>query len=306
MEFLNKKVDLKYINKNIIGVSQHNFVTDKTKRDYKIINMADFHDVTSLSKRKQKVILDYLSANKDISFITITGDLATPRLLMDDDYIMSLAQIFNEYSLLSNHCPIFIILGNHDVGLFKKVNIDAIMKSFKRLQSDNIYPLIEEFISFDDDVSIYGHLADYERISVNDDSYYARLMFKVLKQYEDKLDSNKLNIALIHNNMASYNLRYNPRINDIAFNLILAGHAHGGYRLPKTLLDDNFDGIGYSENTSFPFIKKVCGVSGVYKLGDDTFLSVTEGINRFHGYIPSIIDTIPFVSEVNIKKKVLK
>ena len=83
--------------------------------------MADFHDVTSLSKRKQKIILDYLSVNKNISFITITGDLATHRLLMDDDYITKLVQIFNEYSLLSNYCHIFIILGNYDIGLLKKL-----------------------------------------------------------------------------------------------------------------------------------------------------------------------------------------
>ncbi len=42
---------------------------------------------------------------------------------MDDDYITKLVQIFNEYNLLSNHCPIFIILGNYDIGLFKKINI---------------------------------------------------------------------------------------------------------------------------------------------------------------------------------------
>lgn len=315
-DFLREHISTQVINSNgyKLGLSTYQIHSNKflNKDSIRLINMADFHTIEHLSKSKLFAIKSYLESQKGrLSFITITGDIESGNKLLKDRGFIK--KTFDEFSALAGNIPLFLIPGNHDFGILMNTGTEKVLEIFKGFKTDNVIPLINDVFDYNEFTKLYG-------IAYGCDGYLVKGITSsnpkyLLKQLENNflpLDSNKFNISLVHDCFAAYHSQFfsSTGISLKDFDLVLAGHGHGGCNDYHRLCDTS---KYYNGPTDYiirkQFKDKPITSYGLYPLDLKTALIVTEGVTRFNGWLPQFIPTIPFISVITVdgdKEKVLQ
>lgn len=304
-----------YNNKKI-GVSRHIIETTKDiKREYHIVSMADFHGITTLPAQKKNTIKTFLEDKKGkIDLIVIPGDIESGKKLLEETNNKKTSIELNELSKIAGNVPIYITCGNHEFGVLNNYDYNKVVQSIKSIQTNNIIALINECDTFNCDIDIFGIYSGAENYKTTiAQSKNPEFLNKYIA-LTSQPNATKFNISLIHDCWKAYYSQKTFTQKELLlfnYDLIVAGHAHGGYLSAKKLCNTKSDspdyGIGYTDDfSSLKVIRKMLGCYGAFNLSNDTVLSINEGINRFNGIIPSFVNTIPFVTEIKVRKKKLR
>lgn len=299
-------------NKNI-AVANHTLETDKElSKEYSILNMADFHGLCDCPYNLLLSIREYLMSRKGkVDLVAITGDIDSGLSLSKKDSLVIIKSILDDFSKVLGNVPIYVVPGNHELGIAVKYGQDKIFDLFKSLRTDNIIPLINEKDSYED-LDIYGFAFGsqyYKQLDV--DGNNAALLNEYLNNSNIAFNPNKFNVGLVHDCWAVYFSKYILDSKIKNFDLLLSGHSHGGYVPIENLINTSFNDSNYGYGIVEYFLGngsflRIPGCSGIHEIGDSTSLSITDGIRRFNGYLPKNIYTTPFVTEINISKRLTK
>ena len=198
-------------------IEQVNIESDKISDNIRISAFSDLH-----LKEKERDIIYIRSIIKKISdlhpdYITGLGDYYYGH--KKEKYKMQDSLVYLLHGL-REIAPVIMSLGNHDISVDNEYEL---RKSFRDLESHNIYPLDNESVEFDD-IYFSGYfekrdLLSFSKKMISDDSRELNL-----KTYEDKFG-----VLLCHNpfSITSATSSNNiPNINE--YDLILSGHCHNG------------------------------------------------------------------------------
>lgn len=310
MEINDKGIHLEKHAGKYVAIGSHSvFVSKPIQNEYNILNIADFHGLSNFPISLLYVLREYLMSRKGkIDLIVITGDIDSGISLSRKDSLIITKTILEDFSRITGNIPIYIVPGNHELGIAVKYNKDKIFDFFRNLKSGNIFPLISEKESYRElDITGFAFGREYYKQS-DVDGINALLLEEYLNNIDMDINSNNVNIGLIHDCWAVYFSKYLSESKIKDFDLLLSGHSHGGYVPTKVLLDKATNDNSYSYGLVEYFASnggflRIPGCYGLHEIGDNTCLSVTEGIRRFNGYLPKGVYTIPFVTEVNVAKK---
>ena len=180
------------MNKSNFDVSELRIKSDKIKKKLKIAHVSDLHSC------EYKEILELIK-NENPDFVAVTGDFSeryNGEYKRGIDFLREASEI----------CAVFVSLGNHDVDVFKEIDLQIIKKSGAIL-------LDNEFIKYGE---IYiGGLTSAKAFS----------NFDFLKDFSQE---EEYKLLLCHH--PEY---YNRFLKNYDLDLILSGHAHGGQiRIP--------------------------------------------------------------------------
>lgn len=241
-----------------IEVARYSLKTEKTGSKLKIVQISDFHNDKKLGK---KLIRATKEQNPDI--IALTGDF------IDSDktdilYALSTAKKLTEIA------PVYFVTGNHEIAL-------SSCREFKReLEKAGVKVLEGEKVKVRKNIFLYGiddPLADRDA-----DADAEANMEHILRPLT--IDKTKYNVLLSHRPEAF------PAYS--RFDLILAGHAHGGqFRLPF------IGGIIAPDQGFFPKYD-----AGEYKEGTAAMI-VSRGIGN--SMIPVRINNRPELVVVDVE-----
>ncbi|MBR4830271.1 MAG: metallophosphoesterase [Bacilli bacterium] len=173
------------------------------KKDYKIIQISDFHN--EKNKWLHKQIIEIIKKEKP-NIIVITGDLID----IDD---IKYAKVFIEE--IHNLAPIYYAPGNHEYlfGGYEDLR--------KILIDNNVNVLENNSIKLDNNIIIHG-IKDPISGMPNDEDDVMKENLNSLKFTDDKYDI-----------LLSHRPEYFDMYTDYNVDLVFTGHAHGGqFRLP--------------------------------------------------------------------------
>lgn len=133
---------------------------------------------------------------------------------------------------LSEIAPVIISLGNHDLSIKDELEL---RESFRELKTQNVYPLDNESIEFDD-IYFTGYFARRDAYAV---SYMSKRKMKIvvddLKKNNLLAKSDKFSNLLCHNPyIILSSIIKNEFLNIYDYDLISAGHCHNGMFSFKT------------------------------------------------------------------------
>jgi predicted MPP superfamily phosphohydrolase len=122
--------------------------------------------------------------------------------------------------------PVILSLGNHDLSIEDEMEL---RKSFRDLKSQNIYPLDNESIEFNN-IYFSGYFARRDAYAVSKMSKRkTEMITEDLKKVELSAINDKFSVLLSHNPfivLSSIIMKEFPNIYD--YDLILSGHCHNG------------------------------------------------------------------------------
>lgn len=281
--------------------------SEKVNKTYNILAFADTHFGPFISSELLSNIKDTITSSIDkIDFILISGDIMSARTYLNDKLLDKRKRLLDELSILAG-APIFMCLGNHDIGLFSDKDYEKIIKSFESLRSNtNLIPLSNKSESYDE-LNISGITLPREVYkSSNMFGENGEILTSTLETFNNRIDTNRFNICLIHDPLSVYYTYLSDKSKTEPYDIIFSGHLHGGYLSHEDLLKQTVEKEGYTEYFKDKQIfTKVPLCGGMYDL-DNTKLIVNEGIRRYNGWIPWFIYTTPYYTKVEISPKLIK
>lgn len=212
-----------YCNYNI-KISRYDIKSEKMLKELKIIHLSDLHSRV-FGNDNTKLISTITSEKPDI--IVMTGDMVNGKY-NDIKYLENFIQGIKSQGLEDSN--IYYIMGNREF----KYNKENYIKLTNMLKYNNVIVLENnKEIIIDNNTSIYG-LNYYNRDS---NEYYN----KINKHHNNKVMGLRFeisdNVKTINKNEYNILLVHDPsefdKYSKIGFDLILAGHIHGGViRIP--------------------------------------------------------------------------
>lgn len=218
----------------IIDITEYTIISKKVPtsfNDYKILHLSDLHNV-SLGKNNKRLLKNIEKINPDI--IVMTGDMVNTNSKNYNNFFNLAKEISSKYSS-------YYIMGNHELRLNSKKQLDIIYK----LESlgINILNNKEATILKDNEaINIYGvcqPISTYKNALKNDKKNDFTL--NNMKEIFPIIDTKKFNILLAH---SPFDFKVFEKW---GADLVLSGHVHGGIiRLPF------IGGLLSPERTFFP------------------------------------------------------
>ena len=185
-----------------------------------IAHIADIHfDIPYNLEILEKIPQKIKEMNPD--YICVTGDIVDNNGVLDNPKQYQI--IHNFFKNLCSISKVIVTLGNHEMQGKKNIvnNYNEILNKLRKISTlivlDN-----ENYI--DNNICFTGFNLSHEYYKLKDEKY--NLFIEEFNKLNLKLDKNKYNVLLIHTpeDLLSDNI-YNS-VKD--FELILAGHTHGG------------------------------------------------------------------------------
>lgn len=281
--------------------------SDKVNKTYNILAFADTHFGSFISSELLSNMKSIITSSIDkIDFILISGDIMSARIYLNDKLLDKRKRLLDELSILAD-APIFMCLGNHDIGLFNDKDYEKIIKSFESLRNNtNLIPLNNKNESYDG-LNISGITLPRETYkSSNMFGKNGEILGTILEDFNNEINPNNFNICLIHDPLSAYHSYLSDKSKTEPYDIIFSGHLHGGYLDYNDLLKQTVEKEGYTEYFKDKQIfTKVPLCGGMYDL-KNTKLIVNEGIRRYNGWIPWFIYTTPYYTKIEILPKLIK
>ena len=250
---------------------RHTIINGNVKEDINILSISDIHISSIFSYEILSNLIKTIYILKP-NYICILGDFIDSPSIVYKEY----KKCFFLLKELSNICPIYMILGNHDYIIYDDYNRYKEFYNeefFNKINSINNVKLLDDEIVYLKDITVMGYTEKYNVYhNRNLNSFYNDLS---KKENLYKINSNKPSVALIH---SPEPLKYKNNIDLLKdYNLILSGHYHGGC-IPFFL--DNIwpiktGGLITPTKDLFPN-----DVRGIKKITDKTYLINNEGYTK--------------------------
>lgn len=251
---------------NYIQTSEYIMSSNKIE-NLKIVQLSDLHD-KSFGKNQEKLIEKVNILEPDI--VVLTGDMI--------DFQNSKGKLGTKPCLdlvkgISNNTSIFYIPGNHEI---RHELQEALFNSLEDL---GVIVLEDETYEYSDDITITG---------IRDKGFFKteKEFYRTLRKLSSNIDKDKYNILLSHRP------QYISLYEDLSFDIIFSGHAHGGQvRIPFLIPN----GIYAPHQGLFPKY-----TNGVHTLSNNSNLVISRGLGNSR--CPLRIFNFPEIVFLEIKK----
>lgn len=214
--------------------------TSKIKKEVTCFLISDLHYFKPKDLKKYQFILEELHKIKP-NYLIIAGDL------LDSSKVIHETLFINFLKACSLETTILIGIGNHDITYLqgKETLYDRNKEFWKQLNKIKNVFVLDNAKYETEEICIHGITLPYNY-------YYGNLdINKFLNQYLEKLNSQKLNILLIHDAGSIFNYNID------SYDMILSGHTHNEM-VPK-LLEPIFKNRGLISPSKRLFPKKIRG-----------------------------------------------
>ena len=191
-----------YIQMLTISTTKYELKNSKILKDYTIVHLSDLHCIKFLDNNKS-LIKKIKRVNPNI--IVVTGDIAMYKHKIENSLKM--------LEQLKEIAPIYFISGNHD---HLDINYDFLKNELINL---GINILDDNFIDLKGNINLYGLSDIYDIRNWEEFTNVGNTKEKYLNNCY--IDKNKYNILLVHR-------PYDFDMYSKYFDLVLAGHTHGG------------------------------------------------------------------------------
>lgn len=216
----------------------------KLKRDVKVILIADIHGYTK--NRKKSLMLGDAIKKLNPHHVIIAGDI-----MQGDEWDNNVVINDLKYFLdnLKEHAPIFMTLGNHDLTGNNKDNHERRISNFKKMEQDNVYPLFQEDVLYDN-FQIIGFTPRVELFNKSFTMSYDLLQKHFIEEVNTK-------IVIDNNKYIKEFIGHDPHMiigNDLGVlnncDTFYSGHLHNGYLTSKRTRrnPDRYLDYGYTEH----------------------------------------------------------
>lgn len=230
------------VGENILVVENYTYESDKVNQNVRIVCLADLHN-KEFGRDNETLISKVKEQEPDI--IAIVGDFNIRKNLDNSKVIKvlnNLKEIAPVYYVLGNHETYAASIGSTIVEDIRSTGVDLILTGMR-------------------DVEVNGQI-----ISIMGLSHYSNSSDKTKQLFEKLKAKNEKNFTLLMCHHPEYYMWW---FKDKEYDLMLAGHAHGGLvRIP-------FIGGVFAPEQGF--LPKY--TSGMYKDGESTLL-LTRGLSK--------------------------
>lgn len=192
-----------------------NYIVNTTKIDSKIriVQLTDLHNST-FGKENKRLITTVREQNPDL--VCITGDL----LNMNQDNTDIAINLITE---LSKDYPVFVSLGNHEIG-YPYIDSEELIETFEGAGATVLHYEFQD-LEFNGERIRIGGLYGYNLPKTNEASRYKESEF-----LSDFQNTNNYKILLTH---MPYGWYHAGSLDYWNVDLVLSGHTHGGQvRIP--------------------------------------------------------------------------
>lgn len=234
-----------------IHIRKYQMKSKKIKNNVRVMFLSDLHN--NQFGDNQSILIEQISEQKP-DVVLLGGDLY--------DYVGNVHPTTNLLDWLGQHYPTFYVTGNHELRMKHLVG-------FKRLIREMNIQVLE------------GDRAKVEvgqtTLVINgvDDAKHKRTFKKQLKHLGKKLDTEYFNVLISHRPEQVEQYEKYP------FDLILAGHAHGGqFRIPGLI-----NGLYSPQQGFFPAY-----AGGEYELDNEATMIVSRGLMIQNQQFPRIFN----------------
>lgn len=221
---------------NILVVKEYNISSskiDKGLAGYKIGLITDFHNSSNFPK-----IIKKMKAEKP-EMIALVGDTINmngKECVNADNLIDGLIEI----------APVYLVSGNHEIAPMAQ---DITARFYKYAREKGVNIIDNEVVEIEYNHSVFNLIGFgdiiYDDKSLQNPVFYNKLKENLQALYDKIQNKNLYNILLFHRG------NYIDTISEYPFDLVLAGHLHGGQiNLPfikNKLLTDRFGSDKYSD-----------------------------------------------------------
>ena len=251
-----------------IKTVQYEIEKEKTETEFRILQISDFHS-NDFGKNEEKLITKIKNAKPHL--IVITGDLFDHRQ-KEKKYFPNVELLLQG---IQNLCPIFFVTGNHD---FIDLRLD---EKYSLLQNYGVQILHDEAttLSHENNIIIIAGIHDpyfdlgenIKRIMKDQKEKYRERLQK-LSEKTDTLISSLGKDSILCTILLAHRPEYFNDYEKYSFDIIFAGHAHGGqWRFPPLN-----NGIYAPGQGMFP---KYAGGKYVLKNNNSTIMIVSRGLS---------------------------
>ena len=205
-----------YASKHFLQCSYYTIKNEKIEHSFRLVQLSDLHN-SMFGEHNEKLIKKILEQDPDI--ILITGDLINET---EEDLSVALELI----SSLSKEKPVYISLGNHEIGYEKRYGVDI------TVLYENAGAKVLNFSYIDIEINgqkirlggIYGYCLAEKYLSTGEAKEEE---VRFLKEFQD---TPLYTILMCH---IPVTWIINDSLNQWGCDLILCGHSHGGQiRIP--------------------------------------------------------------------------
>lgn len=206
----------------MLKIEKSNYTLKSNKIDnISIIHISDLHYDIEYNTKRLNILTKEIS-NVKPNYVCITGDILDNSSVLNNEKAYKIM-----YDFLENLCTlstVIITLGNHELKQSKNYSRDYCDIIVKLKRIPNLI-LLDNEVFINDNICFVGFNPSYEYYDKLGRDY--NIFNKDFDKLDIKLDKEKYNILLIHTpkDLLEDNI-YNNRLNN--FDLILAGHTHGG------------------------------------------------------------------------------
>lgn len=203
--------------------------TSKIRKKIKIAYLSDLHYMNSMKEEYNKSIINKLIEMAP-NYIVLGGDYFCGNGQFNFNEPKSMECLKDLLKKLKILAPVILTLGNHDLSISYDLEL---RKLFKDLEENDLYPLDNESIEFDD-IRFTSFYPTRESYAI---SYISDKKLKMIVEDWNKYNlttNKKYNVLCHHLPDTILDERIQEQLKSIYdFDLILSGHAHNGWLSPK-------------------------------------------------------------------------
>ncbi|MDD3187540.1 MAG: metallophosphoesterase [Bacilli bacterium] len=261
-----------------IITEQYCLKSEKVKKNIIIALIADLHYIGTT---EYSTNIDIMKAvlNMKPNYICICGDFfgGFGTNNFENKKVMNI--LLDLLEKLKKIAPVILSLGNHDLTIRKDKEL---RKLFKQLKSENIYPLDNESVEFEDCL-FSGFYASRKSYAISKISKRkSKMIVKDWNKSDFKPSKNKYNILCHHLPDTLYNKTIKDNISNLFdYDIVLSGHTHNGSLSEK-----------YIEKRNQKIDNKIL------KAKSDKIRVQLEK-KKYYGFCESIINFPPFLRKVS-------